>query len=165
MFSENALTYVHIRSLSSVVQIKLDQCKPEQTMPFGPDQPSPSSPLPISYLPCHYLILPPSPYNSLTQSLPPLPKPHQTPLRARRQTILMPHHLIPLQILQLAKPLHQPHNHIPGLRQRKLLPQTNPRPPIERQKLPAHFLPFPAFRAILVCVGTPDLRAPVHHVH
>ena len=77
----------------------------------------------------------------------------------------MPHHLIRLPILQLLKPLHQPNNHIPGLRQRKLLAQTDPRPPIKGQELPADFLALPALGAVFGGVGSPDLGPPVHHVH
>ena len=66
-----------------------------------------------------------------------LPKPNPHP-RSRLQHNLRLEHLLPILPIPLhpLKPLQDPHNRIPHLRQRKLLPDTDARPAIKRDIRP-----------------------------
>lgn len=72
---------------------------------------------------------------------------------------------IHIQPLNRIKPLQQPHNNIARLRQRKLLPDTNPWPAIKRQILPPNLPAFPPLRPERRRIRAPDVRPPVHDVH
>lgn len=65
------------------------------------------------------------------------------------------------------EPLQQPRNHIPGLRQRELLPNAYPRAPVERQVLPPGdaLAPLPPLRPERVRIRPPQVRPPLHRVH
>jgi hypothetical protein len=94
-----------------------------------------------------------------------LMQPDPTPIRTSRHTQQMPR-LHPLILInQAVKPLHQPDRHIPRLRQRELLAQTDPRPAIKRQVLPADLLPLPPLRLKFLHILAPDILPVVHHVH
>lgn len=99
-----------------------------------------------------------------------LSNPHPKRNRIRRTTRKRqprPHRVrkLSLRRLQLIKPLQQPHHNITRLRQRKLLPDTNPRPSVEREEVPVRFPALETLRFELLGVRTPEVFAAVHHVH
>lgn len=91
--------------------------------------------------------------------------PDPTPIRTSRQTQQMPRPHPLILINQAIKSLHQSDRHIPRLRQRELLAQTDPRPAIKRQVLPADPLPLPPLRPKFLHILAPDILPVVHHVH
>lgn len=94
-------------------------------------------------------------------------QPHRHIISRRiRQTHL--HRDLPLLGLAYAlnhiEALQQSHQHIARLGQRKLLPNADPRPTVERQVLPSGLALVPAIRTELVSIGAPQIRPTVHHV-
>ena len=76
-------------------------------------------------------------------------------LAARQRQVLLSHGLR-LHALEGIEPLQQPHGDIAGLGECELLAQTDPRPPVERQELPADLAALPALGPELQCVFSPD---------
>jgi hypothetical protein len=105
---------------------------------------------------------------------PPLPlllprNPHLHRNRQRRTTSKRqprPNRILKLSLRwhQLIKPLQQPHNNITSLSKSKLLPNTNPRPAVKRQKLPSRFAALEALGFEFFGIRAPQVFAPVHHV-
>jgi hypothetical protein len=93
-------------------------------------------------------------------------QPHLRRHRRHRHRIRMLRPLaMTLQPTQRIIPLYEPRNRIPGRRQRILLAQTDPRPAIERQELPAGLAIIPALGLELVGIGAEEVLAAVHDVH
>lgn len=78
---------------------------------------------------------------------------------AARQCQVLLGHRVRLHALKGIEPLQQPHGHIARLGECELLAQTDPRPPVERQKLPADLAALPPLRPELVRVRAPDILA------
>lgn len=73
--------------------------------------------------------------------------------------LLRQHILIPIKSLQ------QPNRHVTRLRQRKLLPDTDPWAPIEREVAPIDLPSHAPLGLEPICVLTPEVLASLHHVY
>lgn len=93
-------------------------------------------------------------------------QPHSNRIsRTAGQRQPIPHHPLGIDILNLIEPLQQPHKHIPGLRQRKLLPNTNAWPTVKRNVIPPRLLLQPPLGTELLRISAPDILPPVQDVH
>ena len=70
-----------------------------------------------------------------------------------------------VNILNIIEPLQQPNKHIARLGKRKLLPDADPGPAVERDIVPAGFPVQPALGTEFLGVGAPDVLAAVEEVH
>jgi hypothetical protein len=86
-------------------------------------------------------------------------------LGCRRQTIGVARNRLMVLVNYLIVLLHDSYNDVAGLGQRELLTQTDTRPAVERQELPAGLPANPAVGLELVGVGAPEVLAAVHGVH
>lgn len=103
--------------------------------------------------------------NTVLPSLPRFMQPDEDLLRRRRQTIGVARNRLMVLVNHLIVLLHDPYNDVPGLGQRELLAQTDARPAVEGQELPAGLPADPAVGLELVGVGAPEVLAAVHGVH
>ena len=103
--------------------------------------------------------------NTVLSSLPRLMQPDEDLFRRRRQTIGVACNRLMVLVNYLIVLLHDPYNDVPGLGQRELLAQTDARPAVEGQELPAGLPADPAVGLELVGVGAPEVLAAVHGVH
>ena len=93
-------------------------------------------------------------------------QPHRNRIRRRtsqRQPIA--NTTLRKHILNIIEPLQQPNKHIARLGQRKLLPDADARPAVERDIVPADFPVQPALGPEFLGVGAPDVLAAVEEVH
>src|SRR2546421_2651118 len=92
-------------------------------------------------------------------------QPDEDLLRRCRQTIGWTLNRLRVLVNYPVVLLHDPYNDVPGLGQRELLAQTDARPAVEGQELPAGLPADPAVGLELVGVGAPEVLAAVHSVH
>lgn len=85
--------------------------------------------------------------------------------RTTRQRQPIPHPPLRINILNPIKSLQQPHNHIPSLRQRKLLSNADSWPAVERNIIPARLLLQPPLGTELLRIRAPDVLSSVQEVH
>lgn len=102
-------------------------------------------------------------------SAPPSPRqPHPRPIRTQQSPRHLGPPLVRIPALDPFKLLQNPDNHIPGLRERELLPKTDARPAVERHVRPSRSVgavPFgPPLRSEDVGVAAPEVLAPVCRV-